>query len=289
MQALIDSRTSLPVAPIETLVRARLASRTGRRPVVLGLSGPQGSGKSTLATALALRFATHGIAVALLSIDDLYLDRRRRRQLAQAVHPLLRTRGVPGTHDVTRALTLFQQLGEPGRVMLPRFDKATDEPRPVDRWPIIDAPVDVVLFEGWCVGARPLPDDALAAPISAFEAHHDPDGRWRRFVNAQLAGPYAALFARIDLNVLLTAPDFETVVGWRIEQEHALRQTLAARGADPGRTMDDDAVRDFVEYFRRITLAMLAEMPARADVTIALDGRRRPVRIHGPGGAPLPA
>ena len=77
---------------------------------------------------------------------------------------------------------------------LPRFDKATDDRKPAEAWPVVAAPVDVVLFEGWCVGARPDPDPArLAQPINALEAEADPDGVWRRRIEAALAGPYQGL------------------------------------------------------------------------------------------------
>src|SRR6185437_8649015 len=76
-------------------------------PLVLGLCGAQGSGKSILARSLADRFASRGRRVAVLSLDDLYLTKAERSRLAQEVHPLLGTRGVPGTHDVALGLQIL--------------------------------------------------------------------------------------------------------------------------------------------------------------------------------------
>jgi D-glycerate 3-kinase len=251
---------------------ARVASRLAailpdplppRRPFVIGIAGAQGSGKSTAAALLAALLRKRGLRVAILSIDDLYLDRGARERLARDVHPLFVTRGVPGTHDPTLGLAIIAALGRAGRVAVPRFDKARDRQGKPDA---VAAPVDVLLLEGWCVGARPQEDAALADPINALEAEEDAAGRWRRHANTALAGDYQRLFARIDRLVLLAAPGFDVVAGWRREQE---------RGLDDG--MDDAAVARFVEHYRRLSLHMLAEMPGRADLVIHLAPDRMPV------------
>lgn len=93
----------------------------GKRPFVLGLAGAQGSGKSTLSLALHAALDARGRATAILSIDDLYLGRSARLSLAERVHPLFRTRGPPGTHDVALGLALFSALGRAGDVRWRRF------------------------------------------------------------------------------------------------------------------------------------------------------------------------
>jgi D-glycerate 3-kinase len=128
-------------------------------------------------------------------------------------------------------------------------------------------PVDVVLFEGWCVGARPQPAAALTRPVNALERDADPDGRWRTFVNTALAGAYAPLFARIDRLVLLQAPGFEVVAGWRAEQEAKLR-------ARTGRGMDEAEIARFVAHYERLTRWILQEMPPRADLVFPLRADR---------------
>ena len=257
---------------VEALLRERLAG-TSRRPFVLGLCGAQGSGKSTLVEGLAARLRGTGLRVAVLSLDDLYLTKGERQDLARDIHPLLETRGVPGTHDVPLGLFVLDRLAEPGRTQLPRFDKATDTRAPEGTW--VEGPVDVVLFEGWCVGARPQPADALTTPVNDLERQRDPDGRWRRNVNAELAGRYQRLFGRIDALVLLAAPDFAIVRDWRIEQEENLRRTLRAAGKPADGTMTDEQVTGFIQFYERLTRHILAEMPGRADLTVRLDARRQ--------------
>jgi D-glycerate 3-kinase len=254
---------------------ARIAAVVMGPAFVVGICGPQGSGKSTTVRVLAPLLEARGLRVATLSLDDLYLPRADREALARDVHPLLRTRGVPATHDLALGLAVLDGLAEEGETALPRFDKAADDRATIESWSRVAGPVDVVLFEGWCVGARPEPPEALAQPINALERERDPDGVWRAHVNAALAGPYRALFARLDLLVLFTAPDFETVLTWRREQEAKLRRRLAEAGQGAGHAMDDDEVAVFVQHYERLTRHILREMPARADLVVALDKDRR--------------
>lgn len=238
---------------------------------VVGLCGAQASGKSTLTAVLRRMLEERGLKVASLSLDDLYLTRAERQALAREIHPLLATRGVPGTHDVALGLAVLDGLARPGETLLPAFDKAADDRRP-EAVPVT-GPVDVILFEGWCVGA--VPQAEVSAPLNALERDRDPDGRWRTFVNAALAGPYQDLFARIDLLVLLKAPSFEVVLAWRREQEAKLRARLTREGGDLKRAMTDDQVADFIAHYERLTRHILAEMPGRADVVVELDETRR--------------
>ncbi|MBR7618860.1 kinase [Phenylobacterium sp. 20VBR1] len=250
----------------------RILSQVGEPGLVVGICGAQASGKSTLTAVLRAMLEDHGLVVAALSLDDLYLTHAERQALAREIHPLLATRGVPGTHDVELGLAVLDGLARSDETRLPAFDKAADDRRP-DGVPA-SGPVDVILFEGWCVGAVPQAD--VAAPINALERERDADGRWRTFVNAALAGPYQALFARIGLLVLLKAPSFEVVLAWRQEQEAKLRARLAREGGNLKRAMTDDQVADFIAHYERLTRHILAEMPGRADVLVTLDDARRP-------------
>lgn len=241
----------------------------GDGPFILGVCGAQGSGKSTLAEGLTQRLIEKGLRAGTLSIDDLYLSRAERARLGQIVHPLLVTRGVPGTHDAERGLRLLDAIRAGDDVVLPRFDKATDDPAPTGT--PVKGPVDVLIFEGWCVGARAQDDAALMTPINALETERDPDVTWRRFVNLALATGYADLFARIDRLVLLAAPGFEVVRDWRIQQEHDLRR----RVGEGGLTMSDAEIGVFIQHYERLTRHILSDMPAYADLTLRLDEHRR--------------
>lgn len=235
------------------------------RPLIVAVSGSQGSGKSTLCRMLeALLAEEYRLHAATLSLDDLYLTRAERADLAQRVHPLFATRGVPGTHDVALGMAVLDGVrrGQAGLV-LPRFDKGTDDRAPESAWRRIAAPVDVLLFEGWCLGAQPQGEADLIAPVNRLEAEEDADGRWRRHVNAALAGPYRALFAAPDMTVMLQAPGFEAVLGWRQLQEAKLR-------ARTGGGMSDAEVARFVMHYERLTRHVLADLPGRADVVFTL-------------------
>jgi len=253
-------------------------------PLVVGVTGAQGSGKSAAAGALTLLLRDRGLRAAVLSIDDLYLTKAERGRLADTVHPLFATRGVPGTHDVALGIEVIESLFSAGETAVPRFDKAADDRRPHTDWDRVAGPVDMVLFEGWCVGARPQVEAALAEPINDLERTRDPDGVWRRHANAALAGPYQALFAKIRWQALLRAPSFEAVLGWRIEQEHKLRERTGG-----GQTDAEIAV--FIQHYERLTRHIDAEMPARADAVVRLDERRdvRPSSLAGEGGGRMPA
>lgn len=253
--------------PLADRIVQRSAGRRGR-PWLVGLCGPQGSGKSTLAASLEHLLADQSLRVAVLSLDDLYLTRAQRVELARRVHPLLETRGVPGTHDVGLGRQIIARLGETASVALPAFDKARDERRPVTQWPRVQGPADVLLFEGWCVGARPQSPGELATPINDLEREEDPDGIWRNYVNAALAGEYQPLFAAIDQLLLLQAPDFAAVYGWRLQQERKLRERLLEAGADTTGLMDERQLARFIQHFERLTRHIMVEMPRRADVVI---------------------
>lgn len=268
-----DRMTDIGTAQIvDALCMANEAK--ARSPFLVGIAGSQGCGKSTLAREMERMVADRGLRVGTLSIDDLYLPRAERQRLATEVHPLLAVRGVPGTHDVALGHAVFDSCGRRGNIGLPRFAKELDDRLPVDRWSNVEGPLDIVLFEGWCVGATPQDDAELGPPVNALERQQDADGRWRRWVNRRLATDYAGLFARIDWQLFLAAPSFDVVAEWRREQEEDLRQRLSESGESTDGTMDDRAVGNFVQYYQRITEHMLAEMPARADLTLLLDRRR---------------
>lgn len=239
---------------------------------VIGISGSQGSGKSTLAALLHQFFTRDGLNAVALSLDDFYLTRAERKALARRVHPLLQSRGLPGTHDVNLALDVINQLLTPGSVRIPRFDKATDDRRPTSQWDRVDAPADVLILEGWCLSIPPQPEEALSAPVNDLEQHEDADGQWRRFVNQSLGQDYPPLFQLVDYLAYLQTSDFDSVYRWRGEQE----AKLAARTHDDtNRIMNETALRRYIQHFERLTRHSFETLPALAQTRFTLNRGHR--------------
>ena len=247
------------------------------RPLQVGVCGGQGTGKSTLcALLLEVLDAAFELPAASLSLDDLYKTRVERERLAADVHPLLVTRGVPGTHDVELGVQILDKLLAlgPGESMaVPSFDKARDDRRPRNEWPVRSGPVEIVLLEGWCVGAVAQAPAALAEPVNQLERAEDVDASWRTYVNTALLTDYPRLFERLDLLVLLEVDSMERVLEWRRLQEHQLLARASDRGGEPRELniMSDRELQRFVMHYERLTRHILAEMPARADAVVHLD------------------
>ena len=152
---------------------------------------------------------------------------------------------------------------------LPVFDKASDDRVRVGALPVVETPVDVVVFEGWCVGARAQAPEELADPVNALEADGDPTGAWRRYVNERLRQEYAALFRKLDALVLLRVPSFDKVFEWRAQQERQLA----------GQGQSDQELAVFIMHFERLTRFMWEEMPGRADAVVLLGDDHLPERV----------
>ncbi|MDR3389202.1 MAG: kinase [Rudaea sp.] len=277
------TQAGYPDAIVGAVLAYLLRKKAGERPWLVGVSGLQGSGKSTLAAQLVERARAQGMYALGMSIDDFYFGRSRRLRLARTVHPLLATRGVPGTHDLPLLESTLRDLRRasarrPARV--PRFDKGRDTRLPPSRWRHVTRPPELVILEGWCVGVTAEPAHALRRPLNLLEREQDRDARWRTWVNAQLERDYAALWRRLDRLVLLRAPRFRVVRQWRDEQERALRQRNAPRAMSPA------VLRRFLMHYERLSRQALRGLPAHADLCLALDRQRRVTRIVERGQPP---
>ncbi|TNY25866.1 kinase [Fulvimonas soli] len=241
-----------------------------KRPYLLGLSGLQGSGKSTLARVMKAEAEARGWPTEVLSLDDFYYSRAERETLAREVHPLLRTRGVPGTHEIELLLSVLAALPHASDklpVAWPRFDKGRDTRIPPSRWPKVVRPPRLVILEGWALGLRPQLQSALEKPVNALERADDPDGAWRRWVNKQLRA-YQPLWRKLDALIVLQAPNWDVVRRWRSEEE----ERLLARHAPLA--MDAEAMVRFLAHFERLSRHALATLPALADSVVEYDTER---------------
>ncbi|BBN82144.1 kinase [Pseudoalteromonas sp. A25] len=247
-------------------LRKQLANRN--TPYCFAINGAQGSGKSTLARYIT-RFLCHeGYKADHVSLDDFYLSQKERRLLAEQYHALFVTRGVPGTHNVAHAKQVIEHFKKQLPITLPRFDKGLDEPSAKHNWHQHSQPLNVLIFEGWCVGLAPQLSDQLITPINEFEQLQDKDGQFRGLVNQFLKDQYQTLFAQLDGLIYLDIGSFERVYRWRLQQEQQLK-------ARTGQGMSGQQVKTFIQFFQRLTMHGLASLPNRADlhVKVASDHR----------------
>lgn len=262
------------MSAIQTLIHdviAKVRTRHSNRPALIGIGGAQGSGKSFQCSA----YAEAHKQIAHFSLDDIYLTRAERLELAQDVHPLCATRGPPGTHALDLADTIIAALEDPSgkqRVKLPRFDKATDDRAPEDTWPIFAGLPHAILVDGWCMGASPLDPFELRLPINDLEEREDADGVWRSFIADELANDYQTLFDGFDALIYLQAPNWEIVRTWRGQQEE---ETLGR----PLSASEHAALDHFVAHYERVTRAML-DGHHRADWIVHLDEARNVVKVE---------
>lgn len=209
---------------------------------IVAITGSQGSGKSTLARILVQQFKELGVQAACVSLDDFYLSKQSRVQLGREVHPLLATRGVPGTHDSRRLGDVLEQFAHSKGVLnlsLPQFDKGMD-----DRVEDIHVAAEVLVFEGWCLGVQPQPQDLLQKPVNELERLEDSQGTWRHWCNQQIRQHYQGLWDFVDAWMLLQPPEFAQVIEWRRQQE---------MGLAPARRMSEAALQRFIQHYERLT------------------------------------
>jgi len=240
----------------------------------VGINGCQGSGKSTLTDFIAEYLATtYRLTIVVMSLDDFYFTSEQRKQLANNIHPLLATRGVPGTHDIAALKrTLTKLKAKKTAFAIPKFNKATDEPHPEAQWPIIKQPADIILLEGWCWGVKPQTAEQLITPVNELELKYDAAGDWRHYVNQQLNNNYQPLYSTMDFWLALQAPSFDCVYQWRLEQEQKLRDKN--KHLAHSRVMKPAGVLNFIQYFQRLSVQGCNTMAQSADVVFYLDYAR---------------
>ena len=175
-----------------------------------------------------------GETTVSLSLDDFYLTKVERNHLAATIHPLLATRGVPGTHDVQLAIDSIQSLVAGKKTLITRFDKSIDDRAPLTNLKTIEGKIGLVVLEGWCLGAKAEPTEMLTQPLNSLEEQDDRDGIWRTYVNQALSVDYPPLFALVDELIMLQAPGFDTVFNWRLEQEQKMVKRLEKEGLKCG-------------------------------------------------------
>tara|TARA_B100001248_G_scaffold258634_1_gene243172 strand:- start:245 stop:1162 length:918 start_codon:yes stop_codon:yes gene_type:complete len=240
---------------------------------IIGLTGGQGTGKSTISNILKIVLKeAYGLETVIFSIDDFYKTAKERKKMSKKVSSLFLTRGVPGTHDTRMLYNCIKNLKNKNfrKIIIPKFDKSTDDRSSKDKWQKIRKKPDIVIFEGWCVGAIPQKKKDLINPINKLEKHLDDKKIWRQQVNLELKKNYKKIFKLIDKLIFLKVPSFRYVFKWRLLQEKKLRITSKGK-----KTMTDKEIKNFVMYYERLTKHMLKILPNSADTIIRIDKKHR--------------
>ena len=247
-----------------------------KSPLIIGLAGGQGTGKTTIASIISLILKKYfKLKVFKISIDDFYKTRNERKKISKSIHPLLMIRGVPGTHDYKIIYEFFKKIKNKkiAKFRLPKFDKSKDERYNKKFWYKIDSKPDVIIFEGWCVGAKSQKNSELIKSINSLEKISDQNFIWRKYVNLQLKKNYKNLFRQIDEIIYLKANNFKMLQKWRIKQEKTL--WLKSKNKRSLRIMNRGDIINFMQTYQRITQNMFKDAPKYASIVIKLNSNHQ--------------
>ena len=251
-----------------------------KRPLVIGLAGGQGSGKTTISSILTLILQKYfKLNVFKVSIDDFYKTRKDRKLLSKNKHPLLMTRGVPGTHDIDLMLNFFKKIKDKNfkSLQIPKVNKAIDDRFSKGLWYKIDSRPDVIIFEGWCIGARAQLKSQLKKPINSLEKLYDQGAKWRAYVNNQLKKKYKTLFNQLDGLLYLKAKNFKLLGEWRLKQERKL--WVQTKNKKNLKIMSSGDIVNFMQTYQRITQQMFKDAIKSSSVIMDLNSKHQIQKI----------
>ena len=245
-----------------------------KRPYFVGLAGGQGTGKTTISSLIRIILIKYfRLNVFRISIDDFYKTRKERINLSKRVHPMLLTRGVPGTHDINMMLNFFSKLKSKKfkRIKLPTFNKAIDDRFSKKKWYDLKKRPDIIIFEGWCVGAKSEKNTSLKKTINSLEKAKDQKQIWRRYVNQQLKSKYKKLYSQLNCLVYLKATNFNLLKKWRLKQE----RKLWAKSKVKSKIMSKGDILNFMQTYQRITQNMFKNTPKYASIILSLNNNHQ--------------
>ena len=240
-----------------------------RKTLFLGFSGGQGAGKTTIAKILKIILIKYFKRnTKVISIDDFYKTQKERYKMSNLIHPLLMTRGVPCTHDVSLIQKFFSFVKRKKfkKFIIPKFSKRIDDRLKKKYWMNIKKRPEVVILEGWCVGAKPQSNFLLKKPINILEKKEDKNMFWRRHVNEKIKKEYKKIFANIDNFIFVKVPNFKMVFKWRLLQE----KKLSKKSHSDKKVMSYDEIKRFIMFYQRITLQMIKDLSKSASVVMLL-------------------
>ncbi len=248
-----------------------------KKPYLVGLAGGQGTGKTTISSILEIILRKYfKLNVFKISIDDFYLTRKERFNLSKKVHPLLMTRGVPGTHDIKIMLDFFRKSKTKKfkSFKLPKFNKAVDDRCKKNQWYTIKKKPDVIIFEGWCVGAKAEKNSTIKKSINSLEKAKDAQLIWRNYVNKQLKTKYKKLYDQLDCLVYLKAKNFSLLQKWRLIQEKKLWLKNKNKKTK-NKIMSKGDVINFMQTYQRVTQNMFKFAPRYASIILNLNSNHQ--------------
>jgi len=247
-----------------------------KRPYFVGLAGGQGTGKTTISSLVQIILIKFfKLKVFRISIDDFYKTRNERISLSKRVHPMLLTRGVPGTHDINMMLSFFKKVKSKKfkKLKLPTFNKAKDDRFNKKYWYNLKNKPDIIIFEGWCVGAKSEQNNSLKKTINLMEKAKDQKQTWRKFVNQQLKSKYKNLYSQLHCLVYLKASSFSLLQKWRLKQERKL--WLKSKRNSKLKIMSKGDVISFMQTYQRITQNMFKKAPKYASIILNLNSNHQ--------------
>ena len=247
-----------------------------KKPYLVGLAGGQGTGKTTITSILKIILEKYfKLKVFKISIDDFYKTRKERLNLSKRIHPMLMTRGVPGTHDVQMMLNFFKKVKSKKfkKIDLPNFNKAVDDRFPKKNWYKIKNQPDVIIFEGWCVGAKAEINKTLKKSINSLEKVNDQKLVWRRHVNQQLKTKYKKLYSQLNCMIYLKAKNFSLLQKWRLKQEYKL--WLKTKKSSSHKIMSKGDVINFMQTYQRITQQMFKDAVKSSSIIMNLNNNHQ--------------
>ena len=247
-----------------------------KRPYFVGLAGGQGTGKTTSSSLIKIILTKYfKLKVFKISIDDFYKTRKERIRLSKRVHSMLLTRGVPGTHDINMMLNFFKKVKSKKfkRLKLPTFNKAIDDRFNKKRWYDLKEKPDVIIFEGWCVGAKAEKINTLNKTINLMEKNKDKKKIWRKYVNQQLKSKYKNLYSQLNCLIYLRAKNFNLLQKWRLKQERKL--LLSSKKNSKLKIMNKEDVLSFMQTYQRVTQNMFKNMPKYASIILNLNSNHQ--------------
>ncbi len=260
-------------------MQLRRARQQQDQPLIQGILGGQGTGKTTISRVLQEILGSWNYPCIAISIDDLYKTYAERQKLLET-QPRLIWRGPPGTHDIDTGLEVLTQLQRANiddKIAIPRFDKSLHNGQGDRVAPEEVDPAEIILFEGWFVGCRPVTPEVFDNPPRPIETSEDQ--QFARDMNEALKA-YLPLWEKLDRLIVLYPEDYRLSKQWRKDAEHI----MMAKGKTG---MSDAEIDDFVDYFWRslhpeLFITPLTQDSDWTDLVIEIDAKHRPCKIYRP-------